>query len=406
MRRLVLGMSGLVCVTTALAGPMSTAAEPSNASRVDQAPSADGSAARANARAVPSLKVTKIVGGLSLPWDAKYTREGRLLITERATKRLYTWRLGKLRRVTFPASSVYAAGETGLMSLLVEPGYNASSNRRFYTCQGSPTAGGGHDVRVIAWRLNTAATKATRTQTVLAGLPSVTGRHGGCRMLIARSGAMMVGTGDAATGTNPQDLTSLGGKTLRLNRKTGAPWPANPFISSGNARTRYVFTYGHRNVQGLALRADGTVWSAEHGSSRDDEINQLGAGLNYGWNPVPGYDESTPMTDHDLPGTQQSAKWSSGSPTVATSGAVWVRGKKWGAYQNTLAVASLKGERVQFMSFNSAGTFTGMRTPAALRKYGRLRSITRLPNDNLMVTTSNSTGGKRVDSVLRVEPVG
>jgi len=396
MRRLVLGMSGLVCVTTALAGPMSTAAE-----------SADGSAPPANARAVPSLKVTKIVGGLTLPWDAKYTRAGRLLITERSTKRLLTWRLGKLRAVRFPASSVWADGETGLMSLLVEPGYNASSNRRFYTCQGSPTAGGGHDVRVIAWRLNTAATVATRTQTLLTGLPSVTGRHGGCRMLVARSGAMIVGTGDAATETNPQDLTSLGGKTLRLNRRTGAPWPDNPFISSGNAKSRYVLTYGHRNVQGLALRANGTVWSAEHGPDRDDEINRISAGLNYGWNPGPRYDESTPMTDHTLPGAQESAKWSSGSPTVATSGAVWVRGKKWGAYQNTLAVASLKGERVMFMNFNSAGTFTGMRTPTALRKYGRLRSITRLPNDNLMLTTSNSTASKKkIDSVLRVEPVG
>ena len=234
MRRIVLGMSGLVCLTTALAGPMSTAAQ-----------SADGSAPPANARAIPTLQVTKIVGGLALPWDAKYTREGRLLITERSTKRLLTWRLGKLRRVTFPASSVWAAGETGLMSLLIEPGYNASSNRRFYTCQGSPTAGGGHDVRVIAWRLNTAATAATRTQTVLTGLPSVTGRHGGCRMLLGRRGAMIVGTGDAATGTNPQDLTSLGGKTLRINRRTGAPWPSNPFISSGNAE----------HPQGVHLRA-------------------------------------------------------------------------------------------------------------------------------------------------------
>jgi len=395
MRRIVLGMSGLVCLTTALAGPMSTAAQ-----------SADGSAPPANARAIPTLKVTKIVGGLALPWDAKYTREGRLLITERSTKRLYTWRLGKLRRVTFPASSVWADGETGLMSLLIEPGYNAGSNRRFYTCQGSPTAVGGHDVRVIAWRLNTAATAATRTQTVLTGMPSVTGRHGGCRMLLGRRGAMIVGTGDAATASNPQDLTSLGGKTLRINRKTGAPWPYNPFISSGNANTRKVYTYGHRNVQGLALRADGSVWSAEHGTDRDDEINKIGAGLNYGWSPGPGYDESRPMTDHGLPGDQESAKWSSGSPTIATSGAVWVRGKKWGAYEGTLAVAALKGQRVNFMSFNSAGTFTGMRTPAALRKYGRLRSITRLPNDNLMVTTSNSTGGRRVDSVLRVEPVG
>ena len=66
--------------------------------------------------------MTRIVGGLDLPWDAKYTSDGRLLITERATKRLLTWRLGKLRRVAFPASSVWASGETGLMSLEIEPG--------------------------------------------------------------------------------------------------------------------------------------------------------------------------------------------------------------------------------------------------------------------------------------------
>ena len=230
-----------------------------------------------------------------MPWDVKYTRSGRLLITERSG-RLFTWRLGKLRQVSFPASTVWAQGETGLMSLAIDPGYE--SNRRFYTCQGSPTSGGGHDVRVLAWRLNTAATAATLTQTLLTGLPSVTGRHGGCRLLIASNGSLMVGTGDAATGTNPQDLTSLGGKTLRLNRTTGAPWPDNPFISSSNANQRYVLTYGHRNVQGLAQRPGGTLWSVEHGSDRDDEVNQLGGGLNYGWNPVPGYDESKPMTDH------------------------------------------------------------------------------------------------------------
>ena len=97
-----------------------------------------------------------------------------------------------------------------------------------------------------------------------------------------------MGTGDAATGTNPQDLTSLGGKTLRLDRTTGEPWPTNPYISSSNANSRYVLTYGHRNVQGLAQRADGTLWSAEHGPDRDDEINRISYNHNYGWDPTPG----------------------------------------------------------------------------------------------------------------------
>jgi glucose/arabinose dehydrogenase len=385
-------------MTTALAGPLQ--AQSADAVRADSARTASDSAVRTSATTVPALRVTRMVTGLNLPWDVKYTLSGRVLITERSG-RLFTWRLGQKRQVSFPASTVWAEGETGLMSLAIDPGYE--SNRRFYTCQGSPTAGGGHDVRVLAWRLNTAATAATRTQTLLTGLPSTSGRHGGCRLLITSKGSLMVGTGDATTGTNPQDLTSLGGKTLHLNRTTGAPWPTNPFISSSNANTRYVLTYGHRNVQGLAQRPGGTLWSVEHGSDRDDEVNQLGGGHNYGWNPVPNYNESKPMTDHTLPGTQTSAKWSSGFPTVATSGAAWVTGDKWGVYENMLAVAALKGERVMFMRFNKAGAYVGMRTPTVLRKYGRLRSVSKLPNGSLMITTANGDGQ---DSVLKVEPVG
>jgi glucose/arabinose dehydrogenase len=401
MRPLVLAVSGLVCLTTALTG--SLPARSTDAVRVDTARTAVDSAARTSANTVPALRVTRMVSGLSLPWDVKYASNGRLLITERSTKRLLTWRLGKLRPVSFPASTVWANGETGLMSLAIDPGYE--SNRRFYTCQGSPTAGGGHDVRVLAWRLNTAATAATLTQTLLTGLPShASGRHGGCRLLITSKGSLLVGTGDASTSTNPQDRTSLGGKTLHLNRMTGQPWPTNPFISSGNANERYVLTYGHRNVQGLAQRPGGTLWSVEHGSDRDDEVNQLGGGHNYGWDPGPGYNETnTPMTDHDLPGTQTNAKWRSGYPTVATSGAAWVRGDKWGIYENMLAVATLKGERVMFMRFDKRGSYVGMRVPNVLRKYGRLRSISRLPDGSLMVTTSNGNGN---DSVLKVKPVG
>ena len=388
MRPLVLTLCGAVCATTVLAGPLS-------------APAQSAGTTQAKAKPVPALKVTRMVTGLNVPWDVKYTRGGRVLITERESKHLLTWRAGKLRRVTFPSSAVYANGETGLMSLVVDPGY--TSNRRFYTCQGANTGGGNHDVRVLAWHLNTAATQATLTQTLLAGLPSTSGRHGGCRLLIAKNGSLVVGTGDAAVGTNAQDLTSLGGKTLRLDRMTGEPWPANPFITSSNANTRYVLTYGHRNVQGLAQRADGNLWSVEHGPTRDDEVNELGGGWNYGWNPVPGYDENTPMTDHSLPGAQQSAKWRSGSPTLATSGAAWVQGAKWGAYEGTLAVAALKGKRLMFMRFDSKGAFHGLRAPAALRKYGRLRSVSRLPNDDLMVTTANADGH---DVVLRVSPQG
>jgi glucose/arabinose dehydrogenase len=154
-------------------------------------------------------------------------------------------------------------------------------------------------------------------------------------------------------------------------------------------------------VQGLAQRYDGSIWTAEHGPDRDDEINRLVNGGDYGWNPVPGYDEGVPMTDQSLPGHQIAARWSSGFPTLATSGIAWVHGSRWKSYQGMLAVAALKAERLMFMHFDRGGHFVAMRTPATLERFGRLRSVTSLGNGDLLVTTSNGNGK---DSVLRVRP--
>jgi glucose/arabinose dehydrogenase len=349
---------------------------------------------------VPALKVRKLVKGLDLVWDVKSIGAGKLLFTQRNRATLSTYAKGKVKRVKgFPSDKIWVSGETGLLGLEVDPDY--ADNGRVYTCQGW-RRDGGHDIRVIAWSLDARARNIRKEKVLVKGLPTTSGRHGGCRLLVDDAGSLIVGTGDAAVGTNPRDLDSLGGKTLRLNRMTGAPWPANPFASASSNR-RYVHTYGHRNVQGLAERADGSLWSIEHGSDRDDEVNLLVNGGDYGWNPVPGYNESVPMTDQGLPGKQIEAKWSSGSPTVATSGGAFVYGKKWGALDGTLAVACLKASRVVFMKFNRSGDLRRTRVPAALRKFGRLRGVTLAPNGALLVTTSN--GGGR-DSILRVTPAG
>lgn len=346
--------------------------------------------------AFPALRVRTAVPGLSQPWDVKVLPGGRYLITERDTHRLLIRYRGVTRRVAFPSAQVWSSGETGLMSLAVDP--NFSENRRIYTCQGGFTRTG-HDVRVVAWRMNDRYTGVRRIRTVISGLPASSGRHGGCRLLIARSGALLVGTGDAARYGNSQNLDSLGGKVLRLNRFTGKAWPSNRWAKS-TAPRRFVLTYGHRNVQGLAQRADGTLWSVEHGPGTDDEVNRLTAGGNYGWAPGPGYDESVPMTDFNLPGPQVGARWSSGSPTVAPSGAAWVSGSRWGSYAGTLAVACLKGSKLMFLRFRPNGTFVSVRVPVELTRYGRLRSVTRAPNGDLLVTTANGLG----DRVLRVSP--
>ena len=366
---------------------------------------APGAQPRAQRAAVPSLRITREARGLAQPWDVQPIGHGAFLVTERDSARLLRLKDGHVRRIRFPKSSVWVSGETGLMSMEIDPRFG--SNGRFYTCQGGFREGGGHEVKVVAWRLNDGQTRARRTDVLLRGIQATSGRHGGCRLLIGRNGSLLVGTGDAAVGTNPRNRNSLNGKVLRLNRTTGKPWPSNPYIDSSNRNRRYVLTWGHRNVQGLATRGDGTVWSAEHGPDVNDEVNRLVRGGDYGWNPVPvgggaGYNENVPMTDHSLPGPQRSARWRSGNPTIATSGASWVRGKQWGALNGTLAVAALKGNRVVFMRFNSDGVLQRTRTPDALRKFGRLRSISKAPNGDLMITTAN---GSR-DSVLRVHPRG
>ncbi len=348
------------------------------------------------AEVIPALTVTRQVTNLAIPWDVQVLPKGRLLIGERSG-RLTTWKFGVTRPVILP-TRIWVSGETGLMGLAVDPKF--VENRRIYTCAGGYKVSGGNDIRVQVWRLNDAYTAASPIKTLLSHFPVTSGRHGGCRLLISTDGSLVVGTGDAAVGTNPQNRRSYGGKTLRLNRVTGAPWPSNRWLKSTSTVARYLFSYGHRNVQGLAQRGDGSFWSVEHGPARDDEVNTIVNGGNYGWNPVPGYNEDTPMTDHTLPGTQINARWSSGDPTLATSGATWVSGYQWGDLRGTLAVAALKASRLIFMKFDTNGKLLWTRSPGVLQGFGRLRAVTRDSNGDLLVTTSNGSG----DSVLRVHP--
>ena len=351
----------------------------------------------AERKAVPKLKITRVVRNLDHPWDVKTLPGGVLIFTQRDRATLSVFKNGKVRRVGFPRRSVWVSGETGLMGLEVDPDF--ANNRRIYTCAGGFT-GGGHDVHVTAWTLDSKLRKATLDKVLIGGFPTSSGRHGGCRLVVTSDGSLLVGTGDAAEGTNPQNLDSLGGKTLRLDRFTGAPWPANPF-AAGSGTRRYVHTFGHRNVQGVAERDDGTLWSIEQGSFRDDEVNLLVNGGDYGWNPVPGYNESVPMTDQSLPGKQFKARWRSGNPTLATSGGGFVNGDKWGALDGALAVACLKASRVLFLTFDGNGKLQKVRAPRALRQYGRIRQVSSAENGDLLVTTDNGGGD---DVILRVSP--
>jgi glucose/arabinose dehydrogenase len=361
---------------------------------------------RVAAAAAPSLRVTTVMRGLDIPWDTAFLPSGGMLVTERSRKRiLLRGPRGRVRVVANDPPGIWSSfpgspsSETGLMSLAVDPRFR--SNRRFYTCHGSNRRGGGHDVRVVAWRLNDRSRHARRTEVLVRGIPIRTGRHGGCRLEIDPRGRLWVGTGDAAIGRNPQRLRSLGGKVLRINRFTGGPARGNPYPRAANRNKRRVFTHGHRNVQGLAWRPGDGMWSVEHGPEVSDEVNRLVRGGDYGWNPVPGYNESVPMTDHSLPGRQRSARWTSG-PTPAPSGSDWLTHRRWGAWRGRLAVGMLQGSHLRVMRFGGQNRLRSERVPPALNgRFGRLRSVTLGPRGALYVTTSNGGGN---DRVLRVTP--
>ncbi len=357
----------------------------------------------------PNLDVEVVADDLDVPWDVQPLGDGRLLTTQRDRAKLtLIEENGDTSNVDFPSSSVWVSGETGLMGLEIDPDF--ADNRKIYTCQGKALGDGDRDIRVIRWQLNNALTAATLDKVLLKGLPvsrSQPGRHGGCRLLIHSNGDLIIGTGDAATGRNPQDKDSLGGKTLAIDPDTGNPAIGNPWRNA-DTRRRFVMTYGHRNVQGLALRSDKTLWSVEHGSFRDDEVNLLVPGRNFGWHPVPGYNESVPMTDFSLPGKQWAARWRSGEPTEATSGASFVKGAEWGRFRGALAIGCLAGEKLLFVKFDDEGKLRWEKARVDLdgTHYGRLRAVTRDLDGSLLVTTSNGGGGSGGDMILRITPAG
>jgi aldose sugar dehydrogenase len=344
-----------------------------------------------------TLTVTTVVGGLARPWDLGFTPDGSMVYTERVGR--IGARVGTQNRVLASPADVVAQGEGGMLGIAVDPQF--ATNRRIYACFMS-NAGGALDVRVVRWRVNDAFTGLTDRADIVTGMPVNTGgqagRHSGCRPRFGPDGHLWVTTGDAAIPTVPQDPRSLGGKVLRVDRD-GRGAPGNP----GGALDPRIYTYGHRNPQGIAFRhGDDKPFAIEHGPGRDDEVNLLVAGGNYGWDPVrpgsPGlYDESVPMTDLVKFPSARRAVWSSGVPTIAPSGGTFLDGAQWQGWGNTLAVAVLKGQQLRVFAIDGDTGIANEWTRITDR--GRLRSAVQGPDGNLYLAVDADPG-----AILKVVP--
>ena len=370
-----------------------------------------GTAAASPSGAVPALDVEVVADGLDHPWDVAQAPDGTLVLDERAGGLTAVLPDGTVRSLDADFDDLFAAGETGLMGLTLDPEF--ADNRRLYTCQGVRTDAGG-EIAVIAWTVDAGWTTATRVaDPLLGGIPvnRSSGRHGGCRPRFDPSGALLVGTGDNAVGSNPQDLGTLAGKVLRIDPTTGGPAPDNPFIADPDPATRLIWSYGHRNVQGIAVQP-GTekVYTVEQGTDVDDEVNRSVAGGNYGYDPdgapagpAGAYDESVPMTDPAIPGAIE-AVWSSGDPTIATSGGSFVAGTRWGGYDGVLMVGVQKDTGVLGLRIDQDGRLLEQfRVPELEDAYGRIRTPVQGTDGALYLTTDNGDGE---DQLLRVTPRG
>jgi len=339
----------------------------------------------------PTIRVDTLVSGLTVPWDLDLAADGTVVFTERAGRLAARLPDGTVRTLARP--NVYAVGESGLTSVELDPGF--ATNRRLYTCQAHPSP---REVRVVAWTVDAGWTTATPVPggPLVGGITLGSGRHGGCQLRFGPDGNLWIGTGDAAMSWTSQSTSSLAGKVLRVDPDTGAGVDRNPFV--GRAGDDRIVTLGHRNVQGLALRP-GTrqMWAIEHGPTRDDEINLLRGGANYGWDPGPGYDESVPMT---FAGATP-AVWSSGFPTVATSAGVFLDGADWGTWEGALAVTTLKGRHLRLVFLDGDRYWFTVRPPELDGRFGRLRGAELGPDGALYLATSNGGGA---DRILRVTP--
>jgi glucose/arabinose dehydrogenase len=334
-------------------------------------------------------RVQIIVRGLDTPWALAFAPDGRLFVTERPgrIRVVVDGRLDPRPVATLPVTEV---SESGLMGLALDPDF--AKNRRLYVCYTLERPGGLMSRLQGQSRLMNRVARLTLREggppeetVLLDGLPGGA-THDGCRLKFGPDGKLYVTTGDAGESRLSQRLDSPAGKILRMNADGSVP-ADNPFPGS------LVYSYGHRNVQGIAWDGAGRLWASEHGPSGfpccHDEINLIMPGRNYGWPEVYGRAGDRRFVD---PATE------SGRDTWAPSG-VAVLGEH-------LYVAALRGRRLLRMRLgpNSVSEVTAWLAGT----HGRLREVVAGPDGALYVTTSNRDGrgspASDDDRILRVVP--
>ncbi|PBC95991.1 glucose/arabinose dehydrogenase [Streptomyces sp. Ag82_O1-15] len=340
------------------------------------------SAPRATETAAPakgSVKVVRTVTeGLKSPWGLAPLPEGGLLVSSRdeGTITRVDEKTGKKTELG-QVPGVAPAGEGGLLGIALSPAY--ASDHMIYAY--FTTASDNRIVRMLYDEKKPSGEQLGAPDTIFKGIPKGMIHNGG-RIAFGPDRMLYAGAGETGDRGQAQDTKALGGKILRMT-PDGDPAPGNPFDNS------VVYSYGHRNVQGLAWDDKQRLWASEFGQDTWDELNQIKPGDNYGWPVVEGKNDD-PKYHNPV------AQWH--TDQASPSGIAYAEGSIW--------MAGLRGQRLWRIPLK--GTEAAAAPQAFLKgEYGRLRTVVPAGGDKLWLVTSETDGrgspGKGDDRILELE---
>lgn len=341
------------------------------------------------------LRVETLVSGLDTPWDLAWGPDGAIWVTERP---------GTISRVDAATGAITRVGhvdvvevsESGLMGIAFHPDF--ASQPYVYVTHSYRS---GRDIRNRLVRMRFDGATLGEPQVLLDNIPGA-GNHNGSRLTIGPDRFLYMTTGDAGRGARAQDLSSVAGKVLRLTLD-GRPAPGNPFGT-------LVYSYGHRNAQGIVFHPETRVlYVAEHGPRDNDEVNRVEIGGNYGWPAVHGFcdgdtsGEEAFCSNNDVVGPVTA--W---TPTVGVSGADFYDADLIPGWKGSLLVTSLRGATLFRLTLSADGREVVEREALFRGEYGRLRDVLVGPRGEVYLATSNRDGRGRPtsddDRILRILP--
>ena len=362
----------------------------------------------------PKLTRTVVMSGLQGPWDLAFTPEGVMLFTEKCrgvSARLAdgtTVRLFGTSGSVLVAPDLFCQGQSGVHGIAVDPDF-VKGTRNIYVFLASNLRKPATN-RVVRLTINADYTSVGNRTDIIEDIAykdaangvGSAGAHSGGRVRFGQDRFLYVTTGDNHNATLPQDLRRLGGKVLRVNRD-GTPAPGNNTPTGGDPR---IFTYGHRNVQGITFRPSGQPnagqpFIAEHGPNHSDEVTALIAGGNGGWDPqnrprlrcpdnycgYAGDPTTMPMTDIQRFPKAMPPSWVYNGSGRGMGPALFLSGQHWKGWNGRMLVSLMRGQRIVLLQLDASGMATNDQTvelPSA-----RTRSLVQGPDGNLYTTNDD-----------------